>query len=415
MARPTSRRNFIKTSAATAFAMTAASYGRIVGANDRLRIGLIGCGDRGRNAHMPGIHAHVQAMNFEVVAVSDPWRIAREQAAAKALEWYGKQPRQFVSHNDLLAIDDLDAVMVASADHQHTRQLIDIAAAKKDVYIEKPLSMDFEELKRAVDAVKAAGIVVQIGTQLRSFPTFTGCREVYRSGLLGKVSRIEQCRNAAQPYWYGYLKHDVKPEDVDWKEFEGNRPHKPFSPVRFSGWYGYRDYSDGPLCGLGSHFVDLVHYITGATFPTSCVCMGGTYTWKDENNFDCPDHVEAVWEYPEGFLVHYSTNFGNGSGNTFKIFGDVGVMDMVNWHKPILTAEGGSRNKGAIRGQNEVQEVPRPDHFLDWLQCVRSRGTPNASIDAGYQHAVACLMGVRAMDTGKRMIYDQARREIREG
>ncbi len=412
-----SRRGFLRSSAvvSTAMSMAAASYGRVVGANDRLRIGIIGCGDRGRNVHMPGVHKHAQTQNLEIVAVADPWRLAREQAAAKAKEWYGREPRMFASHRDLLTMPEVDAVTVGSCDHHHTRQLHDIATARKDVYLEKPISMDLNALNKAVDAARDAGIVVQIGTQLRSMGTFTGCREAYRSGILGKVARIEQCRNGDRPYWYGYLKRDVREEDVQWSEFLGERPPKPFSAVRYSGWYGYRDYSDGPVPGLASHFIDLVHYITGATFPKSCICLGGTFTWKDENNFDCPDHVEAVWEYPEGFLVHYSTNFGNGSGNTFKIFGDVGTMDMVNWNAPVLTAEGGSKNKGAIRGRDPVKEIARPDHFEDWLRCVRSRGTPHAPLDAGYQHAVATLMAVRSMDTGRRMIFDSARREIREG
>ena len=228
------------------------------------------------------------------------------------------------------------------------------------------------------------------------------------------MGRIEQCRNAEKPYWYGYVK-DVKKEDVDWKEFLMDRPSQPFDPVKYSGWYGYREFSDGPVPGLGSHFIDLVHYVTGAEFPSHCVCLGGTFTYKDEHNFTCPDHVQALWVYPEGFMVSYSTNFGNGSGNSFKIFGDQGVLDMVQWTKPVLTAEGGAKRMGQIRGRNPVKDVPHDDHFLDWLKCLRSRRTPSAPIEAGYQHAVACLMAMRSFDTGKRTIYDAEKREIREG
>ncbi|MCY3023543.1 MAG: Gfo/Idh/MocA family oxidoreductase [Planctomycetota bacterium] len=405
------RRRFLK---ASALALTAFSYGRVMGANERLRIGIIGCGSRGRDVHMPGVNAHAKTMNLEIVAVSDPHRLAREEAVAKTKEWYGREAKQFVSHRDLLAMPELDAVTVASPDHHHARQLTDIAAAAKDVYIEKPLAMTMDELLKAVDAAKAAKIVVQNGTQLRSMSTFTGCRELYASGVLGKVARIEQCRNGERPYWYGYLK-DIKEADVDWKEFQGHRPERPFTPARYSAWYGYRDYTDGPVTNLGCHFLDLVHYITGATCPRSCVCMGGTYTWKDDYGFDCTDQVEAVWEYPEGFLVHYSTNFGNGSGSTFKIFGDAGVLDMVNWSAPVLTAEGGTKNRGSIKGKQSVKEIERPDHFLDWLKCVRERGTPNAPLEAGFQHAVAGLMAVRSMDSGKRTTYDPEKRKIKEG
>jgi hypothetical protein len=114
-------------------------------------------------------------------------------------------------------------------------------------------------------------------------------------------------------------------------------------------------------------------------------------------------------------MVSYSTNFGNGSGNSFKIFGDQGVMDMVSWTEPMISAEGGGKRMGEIRGNKRVDDVVHPDHFLDWLQCLRSRETPNASIDAGYQHAVAVIMAMQSYDTGKRTVYDAEKREIREG
>jgi predicted dehydrogenase len=411
-----SRRKFLKTAAtgSAALAMSAASYSRVIGANDRLSIGIIGCGGQGSGFHMPSINKHAKGQNAEITAVCDTWRLRREAASAKVKEWYGRDARKFSSYQDLLALEDVDAVTIASCDHQHTTHLTAAAEAGKDAYCEKPLAKRFDRLKATYDAVKRANIIVQAGTQLRSFTTFAGCRKLYRTGILGKVGRIEQCRNGEQPYWYRYVK-DVKEEEVDWKAFLMDRPYRPFDPVKYSGWYGYREFSDGPIPGLGSHFVDLVHYITGAKFPTSCVCLGGTFVWKDEHNFTCPDHVQALWIYPEGFMVSYSTNFGNGSGNSFKIFGDQGVMDMVNWNAPVISAEGGGKRRGQIRGKKPVEEVQRPDHFLDWLQCIRSRETPNASIDAGYQHVVACIMAMQSYDTGHRMIYDAEKREIREG
>jgi predicted dehydrogenase len=411
-----SRRTFLKAGVGTsaALAFSAASYAKVKGANDRISIAQIGCGGRGVGAHMVGIKPYAKEQNIEVTAVCDPWRVRQEIASAAAQETYGRPARQFFSYRDVMALKDVDAVMIASPDHMHTTHLKAAALAGKDAYCEKPLAMDFEKLKEACDAVKKANIVVQIGTQLRSFPSFTGCRELYKTGVLGTVGRIEQCRNEEKPYWYQYVK-DVKAEDVDWKEFLGDRPSQPFDPVKYSGWYGYREFSDGPVCGFGSHYLDLVHYITGAKFPTSSVCLGGTFTYKDEHKFTCPDHVQAMWIYPEGFMVSYSTYCGNGAANSFKILGDQGILDMVEWEKPVLTADGGAKRMGKIRGKVPVKDVPMPDHFLDWLQCLRSRKTPNASIDAGYQHAVACLMAVRAFDTGKRTIYDAEKREIREG
>ena len=415
MKRSVSRRQFLRTvSAGAAAGLTAASYARVAGSNDRISIGIIGCGGRGFGAHMPGLHKHAKQENVEITAVCDVWRIPRERAAARVKQWYGRDARQFVSFGDLLSLKDVDAVTIASCDHQHTAHLEAAAKAGKDVYCEKPLAKDFDSLKTACDAVRANEVVFQAGTQLRSLPSMGGCRKVYRTGILGRVGRIEQRRNSTRPYWYQYLK-DAKAKDVAWDEFLMGLPKRPFSAEQFTGWYGYRDFSDGPVPGLASHFIDLVHYITGAKFPASAVCHGGTYTWKDEHNFTCPDHVQALWEYPEGFMVAYSTNFGNGGDSGFKVLGDQGTMDILHWNLPVLTAEGASKKKGLIRGEKPIEEVARPDHFLDWLQCLRTRKTPNASVDAGYQHAVACLMAVRAFDTGRRQVYDPKTREIRPG
>jgi predicted dehydrogenase len=384
---------------------------RAIGANDRIRIGVIGCGDRGRNAHMKGLFAHVKETNFEFVAVADPWRVAREQASGMAREWFGREAQHCVSYRQLLELKDLDAVTIASPDHVHTLHLEAAARAGKHIYVEKPMAYEFEDLVRAVDAVKEAGTVVQVGTQLRSLPSIVGARDLYRTGIFGQLSRIEECRNSEQPYWYRYLK-DVKKEDVDWKEFLNDRPMRPFRADLYSGWYGYYEFSKGPTPGFGAHFIDMLHFITGAQFPSSCVCLGGTCTWKDEHNFTAPDCIQATWLYPEGFLVSISNNLGNGAGSTRKFYGDKGVLSVDNWNAPTYACEGSPRRDGAIRGKNEVKPVDHPDHFLNWLQCLRSGETPNASIDAGFQHAVAVLMAMKSYETGRKTVYDAAKRTL---
>jgi predicted dehydrogenase len=406
------RRTFLKKTAAAAGALSAGavSYGRILGANDRLSIAVIGCGDRGFNAHMKGVQQHADSQNIEITAVCDPWRIRRERAAAQTREWYGRAARRFVSYRDVVTRDDIDAVMIASCDHQHEAHLLATAQAKKDVYVEKPLGMDFSRTTEVYDAVRASGIVCQVGTQVRSWPTSAGCRRLFATGVFGRLSRVEQCRNGNRPYWYNYLER-ASPEDVDWDEFLMDRPREPFSSDRFTGWYGYRGFSDGPVPALGSHFIDLMSYITDAAYPESCVCHGGTFTWNDDHAFTCPDQVQAVWTYPEGFLVSYSTNFGNGGGNVFRLYGTEGVLDLTNWTRPAYTT--GADVRAAPGEGTEVEAVETPDHFLDWLQCIRSRETCNAPIEAGYRHAVAVIMAVRAFDTGRRQTFDRQRREIR--
>lgn len=138
-------------------------------------------------------------------------------------------------------------------------------------------------------------------------------------------------------------------------------------------------------------------------------------THANKYNFTCPDHCDATWIYPDGFIVSYATNFGNGSGNVFKIYGDQGVLDLTHWTKPTYSSAGAIKPSPLSKEETPVAAVETPDHFLDWLQCLRSRETCNAPIEAGYDHCVPALMAVRAMDTGRRQIYDAAKREIRDG
>jgi hypothetical protein len=140
--------------------------------------------------------------------------------------------------------------------------------------------------------------------------------------------------------------------------------------------------------------------------------MGGVTYWNDENKFTVPDNVIATWMYPEGFMVTSSNNFANSAGNTRKFFGDKGTLSVDNWNVPNYSAEGGPKRDGKIRGKVDVTPIERPDHFLNWLQCMRDGKTPHASIDAGYQHAVAVLMAVISYDTGKKTKYDHAKRKL---
>jgi predicted dehydrogenase len=414
------RRAFLKTTGSFAAAaciapssVAAATRRRSIGANDRIRVGVIGCGDRGRNAHMKGIYAHLAATNIEIIALADPWRVSRENANAMVKEWFGRDAKQFVSYQDLLAVDEVDAVMIASCDHQHTTHLEAAARAGKHIYVEKPMATEFDKLVRAVDAVKDSGVVCQVGTQLRSLPSIVGARDLYKTGIFGQLSRVEECRNNEKPYWYHYLQRDVKEEDVDWKEFLGDRPMRPFRADVYAGWYGHYEFSRGPIPGFGSHFIDMVHFITGAKYPESCVCLGGTFTWKDEHKFTAPDCVQATWIYPEGFLVSISNNLGQGAGCTRKFYGDKGLLKVDNWMAPTYSAEGGPRRDGTIRGEKPVPPVDHPDHYLDWLQCIRESRQPNAPIEAGYRHAVAVIMAMTSYETGRKTIYDHTKREIR--
>jgi hypothetical protein len=161
-----------------------------------------------------------------------------------------------------------------------------------------------------------------------------------------------------------------------------------------------------------SHWADLVHYITGARFPWRAVALGGTYVWKDKRN--CPDSIEATLEYKEGMIVHFSTTFGNAKGNSRRIWGTRGTVDILDWSKATVTGEG-SEDPERIKEEHAVELVPMTPHMQNWLQCLRTRTPPHADIDAGYQHAVACILADRAYVEGRRMVYDPEARTILPG
>ena len=414
MSRPQTRRDFLrKTAAGTAGLMLGARAARgqerAAGANERILIGVLGCGSRSRGALIREALQFANESNVELAAVCDLWKEAREQAAAMIKKITGKEPKQVQYYQDVLAMKEVDAVIIATPDHQHATILAAAARAGKDAYIEKPLAMNMKELIEAVDAVKKHDRIVQVGTQLRSWPSFTGCRAFVETGALGKISKISQVRNDYRPYWHGYARR-INESDTDWKAFLMSQPYRPWDADQYTAWYGYRDFSSGPVGGFMSHFIDLVHYIMGAKFPHSAVTLGGVYVWKDSRTV--PDTVHTLLDYPEEFMVSYTTNFGNGSGNYTKFFGTRGVLDCSDWNNPIVSGEGSDDPK-RIKEKKPVPPVEMPHHMLDWLNCLRSRKQPNANIDAGYQHGVACILSDRAYVEGRRMVYDREKREIR--
>lgn len=324
-------------------------------------------------------------------------------AAGKAKEWFGTDVKPCRTCDELLDLKAVDAVFIASPDHWHAAHLEAAVKAGRHVYVEKPMANEIGELNRAYKAANASGVVIQAGTQLRSTPMAMGCRELLKSGKLGKISRIEQVRNGDKPYWYQYLKPDVRAADLDWKAFTKGRTKKAFDPVRYSGWYGYWEFSQGPVPQWGVHFLDFVHFVAGLGIPETCVCLGGVYTWKDEHRFTARDQVQALWHYPGGLMISYSTNFGNSTGNVTRFSGDKGML-RLDWSNAVYGADGGINRDGSIRGENKVEPIEQTDHWVNWYRCVRDGKTPNASLDAGYQHAVASIMAVKRAESVARRL-----------
>ena len=409
------RRNFAIHSSAAALA--AASSGKIVGANGRLRVANIGCGRRRLLRELLQVKDTAQ---IEVAAVCDTWRQRLDAAEAEVKEMTGKSPVSTPHFKELLARKDIDAVVIGTPDHQHCEMLIAAVEAGKDVYVEKPLAMNMKELVRAYDAVKKSGRIVQLGTQMRSYRQARGLRTFLKAGKLGQVLKVEQVRNGYSPYWVSYggpdaLKQEPSAKDVDWNAFLLGRAPRPFDADQYASWYGYRDFSQGPHTNLMVHFIDLVHFVGDTGIPKRVVAMGGTYHWK--GRYTVPDSVEVTLEYPEGFVVRYCTVFGNGAGNYARWQGTRGTIDARNLspRERWIATPAGAGVPDKLTGDVAMEEPEIPHHMEDFFQSVRSRKPPIAPIEAGFAHSVAILMADESMQTGRRMTYDAKRREILPG
>ncbi|MCW5964500.1 MAG: Gfo/Idh/MocA family oxidoreductase [Bryobacterales bacterium] len=409
------RRQFLS---ASTIALGAASYSRVLGANKRLRIANIGCGRRDLLKEV--LELKIEA-EVDVVAVCDTWRQKREAAVERVKEATGTTPFATPRLADILSRDDVDAVVIGTPDHLHCTQLIEAVRAGKDVYVEKPLAMNMEELIRAYDAVKQSGRIVQIGTQMRSYPQSMPVKEALAQGALGQVLKVEQVRNGYRPYWVGYggdnyRENPPRREDVDWGAFLLEEKSRPFDAVKYRDWYGYREFSLGPQTNLMVHFIDLVHYVTGLEFPRYAVSLGGTFRWKMEG-YDVPDSVEVAYEYPEGFLVRYATTFGNSAGNYAKWFGTRGTLDAKNLSPRNVWEITGDGSGEPDRVTAPVQFSPREvrTHMQNFFDCVRTRQQPIAPIEAGYSHSVAVLMADEAMRQARRFTYNHQQRTLLPG
>lgn len=389
--------------------LMAAPARRKIGPNDRISIGCIGVGDRGYGALMQEIRGQAARHNVEISAVCDVWKPNLERAAAKAKEWFGKEPRSFTRFGDLLALKDVDAVTIATPDFAHTPIMIEALEAGKDVYVEKPMSIELAGANQALDLARKYERVVQVGTQRRSEGKFKGAAKEVATGVLGGLNRISAAMYVNQPRWARSFE-DCKAADVDWDAYLLNRPKRPFDARLLRRWQMYRLGTNG-LAGLWMvHYADAVHMITGSRYPTCAVAHGGRYVWDDGREHD--DTFHAILEYPlgRGFLMDWAMGLGNSIGVHFTLHGTEGTMDL---EAGTISAAGGQT--GRKIEARKIKAEPDESHMGNWLGCLRTRERPNADIEYGHQHSVATIMAAMARETGQRQVYDPARREIKRG
>lgn len=432
----TPRRTFIKTSVAMTAGATLSSGWpqRILGANDRLRVGLIGCGGRGNYLIDETLKSAV-ALNVEIVALCDVWKINLERTAARLGRWQQTKPQTFARYRDLLNMKELDAVLVATPDFAHTPILIEATKLKKDAFIEKPMATVLDHAKTAVRLVRENKTIVQIGVQRRSDPRHQAGAKLIQSGLLGHVSEIEAAWHDNAPRWARDYS-EVKKEDVDWEQYLMFLPKEPFNAARFRRWHLYKDFTTGTPSLLGSHLMDVAIWFMDDPLPRSATAHGGVYVWKDGREH--ADTMDCLLEYPKGFLLNYSTRLGNNKPVPEVIFyGTRGTFDTESWTargegggrealkepvtvadpkqtKPVAPAPS-SANTLAPGLQMNDQRISGEGHVQNWLECVRSRQTPNAPIEVGYAQSVSSIMCLQAWVSGRRQVYDAEKMEIKAG
>ncbi len=443
--RSSNRREFLKTGsaalAATTVSWNAKSYAAIVGANDRVRVGIVGCGDRMKGGDLPAFHQHHKELNFEIVAVSDIWKRQREMGAEFIEKLCGTRPDQVRNNDELYARKDVDAVIIATADFQHAYHGIEAVEAGRDAYVEKPTAHTMPDARKFLAAVKKSDRIVQIGTQRRSTPAYMKAAEYIKSGKFGDIVMVEMTWNVNQPG--RWRRPDVVPllkeEDTDWKRYLLGGKLVPFDARKYLEFRLFWPYSSGIPDQWLVHQIDTVHWFTGLPHPRSCVANGGIYLWKDgRTNWDT---MTAVFDYgplddlTKGFQVQYTSRFTNSAGGVKELyFSNGGMMDM---DKQTVTPTGGltARNAAEMKMQpnllssfslvektesvstdaNTGGDSQTSANMRNWMECVRSRKTPNAPVEAGYSHSIALCMNVAAIQTGQKVTFNDKTQQVMVG
>jgi predicted dehydrogenase len=393
------RRDLLRRSSQAALAWTASSYAKILGANDKISLGLIGAGGRGQSV----MGTFIKTNQVNVTAVCDVFseRVDKAQTAAPGAKGFG-------DHRKLLETKGIDAVLVATPDHWHTQVAIDALNAGKDVYVEKPLTLTIEEGPRIVKAARINDRVCQVGMQQRSGQHYIQAREeIVKAGKLGKVT-------LARTWWHGNGAHLMKapprmatlPSNLDWARFLGPVKWREYDPQQYWNFRAYLDFGGGQVTDLFTHWIDVVHMMLGEDNPISGVAAGGVYHYKDGRT--APDTVNVLLEYPTGWTATFEGTLAPGiTGAGVEICGTEGKLWITRGRYEFTPA-----GRGA---QPTVVQSPREqtiDHVENFLDCCRTRKRPNGDVYIGHRSAAASHLGNISYVQKRRLRYDPDREEI---
>jgi predicted dehydrogenase len=380
-------------------AATALSYSRILGANDRLHLGVIGPGNRGRSDM-----SHFQKdPTVEVVALCDIWGEVLKTALEQA-----PKAQTFSDHRKLLDLKDVEIVLIATPDHWHVPILVDALNAGKDVYCEKPLSLTIEEGPLAVKAARENNRICQVGMQQRSGKHYLQAKkEYFDTNKLGKVT-------LARTWWHGngwhlrkapaYLK--TKPADLDWNHYLGRVKWRPWDPQQYWNWRAYLDFGGGQVTDLFTHWIDVVHMFMGEDIPIDASAAGGVYAYKDGRT--APDTINVLLQYPGEYTATFEATLAPGiTGEAVEICGTKGRL-YIDRQKYVFYPVGKDAEPTTVKAFSDLDQ----DHVDNFLECVRSRNLPNGDVLIGHRSAQASHLGNLSYEQKRRLDFDPVREEI---
>lgn len=366
-------------------AISAASAARVAGANDRIRLGVIGNGGRGQ--HLIRMAKAAGGDKIEWVAVSDAWDQRRDEAATLI----GSPVARIADYRALLDRKDIDGVIVATLDHHHSHMTAEACRAGKDVFVEKPMTSQPMQGHEVVKAVRETGRIVQVGVQQRSIAHFIEAKQrFFDSGMIGQVNMVRTVWNANG----GYLTPippgmERKPEGLDWDAVLGWLPKIPWDAKRYFNRFAYWDFATGGQTGgLFVHMVDVVHWYLNIRQPVSAVALGGIYRYNDGR--DTPDNVNFIVDYPNlnvSFEATITDMIAKESAD-IVFMGSGGRLNIFRYGYSFIRADD-------PKGLNPITAKggPEPPHMGNWLDCIRSRQKPNADVVEGHYSAMACHIG----------------------
>ncbi|HEX3747961.1 MAG TPA: Gfo/Idh/MocA family oxidoreductase [Bryobacteraceae bacterium] len=369
------RRRFVGAAVATA-----ASYNRILGANERVRLGAIGTGSRGQTL----LGAVNRLASADIVAICDVYtpHLITTRAA------HAPDAQEYRDHREVLDRKDVDAVVIATPDHWHVRILSDAVAAGKDAYCEKPVTHTLEEGDTIMKAVSDSKRIVQIGLQQRSWDHFAQARDQIADGRLGQVTFI-------RTYWYQNHLNAARAGNfdatkLDWKRFLGNAADRPFDPDQYANWRWYWDFGSGAMTDLFVHWVDVAHWIMGVDMPSRATANGFTAVLKQRQT---PDTMSAALAYPGHAIVEFDCALlGYIEGGGLMIRGTKAAMRL--WRGGFSVYQEFPRYSEDPQPSEPVETVKSTgdgtvSHMKNFLECLASRKTPNAGIEVGVSAARA--------------------------